>query len=282
MRNVKLLYGCLISLVSLSMEEGRFCTAFSVSSSANFKGRIRTFMTSLRALDRSNLEEAERLLEQARKLRESIPQSNDGGQPNTKGNKSESLNLFEGDESIVCSYRLYVDIGREEGTWMDPKWGASGKRIPFTVDIGFSDEIADFEVANKMVKDNFSGKSSDIKLLKCLTKNARLRGGFDKMKVSGGGYRIDNKTTVRFYITCEGNVDEMGSSSYGDIHVPKGELYFSIPCFMNNVSNLSSKEFPGVTVRQKGWHTGWFREESRMVGTFKMVPLAKARENDNF
>jgi len=239
-------------------------------------------MTSLRAVDRSTLEEAERLLEQARKLRESIPQSNDDGQSNTKGSISESSNLFEGDESIVCSYRLYVDIGREKGTWMDPKWGASGNRIPFTVDIGFSDEVADFEVAKKMVKDNFSGKSSDVQLIKCLTENARLRGGFDKMKVNGGGYRIDNKATVRFYITCEGNADEMGSSSYGDIYVPGGELYFSIPCFVNNVSNLSSKEFPGVTVRQKGWHTGWFREESRMVGTFKMVPLAKARENDNF
>eukprot|EP00956_Cyclotella_meneghiniana_P008937 scaffold12269_cov41-Cyclotella_meneghiniana.AAC.3 len=30
-----------------------------------------------------------------------------------------------------------VDIGREPDTWMDPRWGASGHRIEFTLDVSF-------------------------------------------------------------------------------------------------------------------------------------------------
>ena len=35
------------------------------------------------------------------------------------------------------SYRIYVDIGQEPGTWMEPQWGASGAHIEFTVDVEF-------------------------------------------------------------------------------------------------------------------------------------------------
>ena len=52
-------------------------------------------------------------------------------------------------------YRLYVDIGREEGTWMDRRWGASGRRIQFSIDVKFLTFLADESVASKMVKDNF-------------------------------------------------------------------------------------------------------------------------------
>jgi hypothetical protein len=66
-----------------------------------------------------------------------------------------------------------------------------------------------------------------------------------------------------------------------DIFVPKGCLYFSIPIFGNSISQLSSKEGP-LTVRQIGWHTGWRREESQMVGTFRVVPIEKAQRVDGF
>jgi len=171
-------------------------------------------------------------------------------------------------DSFVTWYRLHVDIGRESGTWMDPRWGASGKRIEFTVDVGFGEELASDEIVERMVKDNFSGNRSDVKLLKT-SDQAKLRNGFDSMKCYGGGYRIDGQTTVRFHISCDGKADP----SYGDISIPAGELHFSVPCFMNNIDNLSSKESP-VTVREKGWHTGWYREESRIVGIFRAKPLA--------
>ena len=68
---------------------------------------------------------------------------------------------------------------------------------------------------------------------------------------------------------------------YSDIFVPNGCLYFSLPCFGNSISQLSTREGP-VTVRQIGWHTGWRREESRIVGTFRAVPIEKAQARDGF
>ena len=46
---------------------------------------------------------------------------------------------------------------------MDPRWGASGKRIEFTLDVKFlSDTLANQTVVNRMVKDNFGGTSSPV------------------------------------------------------------------------------------------------------------------------
>ena len=68
---------------------------------------------------------------------------------------------------------------------------------------------------------------------------------------------------------------------YSDVFVPKGNLYFSLPCFGGKISQLSSKEGP-VTIRQVGWNTGWRREESRIVGIFRAVPIADAMRKDGF
>ena len=191
-------------------------------------------------------DEARRFMEQARKIRESIPDSID---------KDTALSSTppENQDDKAIWYRFYVNIGRENGTWMEPRWGASGSRIEFIVDVGFTVVLASEDVQNRMIRDNLSGKSSQVMTV-LIAPKARLRGGFDSMKCFGGGYRIDGKTTVRMFFSCSGTPE----NEYGDIFIPPGELYFSIPCFMDNVRNLSQKEVP-VTVRQKGWHTGWFR-----------------------
>jgi hypothetical protein len=123
------------------------------------------------------------------------------------------------DDSVLAAgvgYRLYVDLGREEGTWMDPRWGASGKRIEFTLDVKFLSAVAaDETVANRMVKDNFGGKSSNVFVLES-AKAARLRGGFDSMKCLAGGYRIDvsgSNGTARFYVAVEGTPAGKGSNN---------------------------------------------------------------------
>ena len=66
-----------------------------------------------------------------------------------------------------------------------------------------------------------------------------------------------------------------------DVFVSKGNLYFSLPCFGGKISQLSTKEGP-VTIRQIGWNTGWRREESRIVGIFKAVPIDDAKRRDGF
>lgn len=275
-----------------------FTSPITSSSSAFGINNKRHFSTTISQASNTNnelsaREEAEALLEKARKLRESLasesPSSKIKNSSNAKDEeKDETTNEYtENDDNNnpnIESYRLYVNIGREEGTWMDPRWGASGTRVEFTLDMAFLSTAATNEEKEKMVKDNFGGKSSMVRQMTCLSnKGARLRRGFDNMTCYGGGYRLDSdkqSVVVRFFVDVEG-LGGTNDSSYGDITIPKGCLYFSIPCFGGSVKNLSMKEGP-ITVRQMGWHTGWRREESRIVGTFKAIPLEKAKQKDGF
>jgi hypothetical protein len=229
-----------------------------------------------------------------------------------RSTRSTSSSRSKGDGEVVDQeevegeeYRLYVDIGREDGTWMDPSWGASGKRIEFTIDIKLlsssssssdrsaadgektSDHQCDeslkrFEDA--MVKDNTMGQSSKIYAIDT-ARYARLRDGFDRMECTKGAYRIDQspdgRYTIRLVLDVEGTTKADQQYTYGDISIPRGYLYFSLPCFGGNISQLSSKEGP-VTVRQVGWHTGWRRQESRIVGVFRATPLADAKRKDSY
>lgn len=239
--------------------------------------------------------EVQELLARAKAIRDSLPPDDDQTSIQVRTKSSTDVNVETSSENNAetssIGYRLYVDIGREDGTWMNPKWGASGKRIEFTIDTFFhvsnSDgedlSLADDDVVAKMVKDNLSGKSSSVRKLDS-PQPARLRGGFDQMKCSSGGYRIDvgKGSTVRFFLDVEGTPEI--SSSYGDINIPKGCLYFSLPCFIVGKARqiqLSKKEGI-VSVRQKGWHSGWWREESRIAGVFRAVPIEEARKRDRF
>lgn len=182
-------------------------------------------------------------------------------------------------------FRLYVNIGREDGSWMDPRWGASGNRIEFALDIKLlASVLATPEVSKKMVKDNTVGKSSPVFALETAP-FARLRDGFDRMECKGGAYRIDTgksgRNTLRMYMEVEGTTKADQSYIYGDVAVPAGCLYFSLPCFGRGIDNLSIKE--GVaSVRQIGWHTGWRREESRICGVFTAKPLLEAKKRDPY
>jgi hypothetical protein len=170
-------------------------------------------------------DEAEALLSKARRLREEIgaitilnPQRDEKLTARKAVSPWSVENQETGDE-----YRLYVDIGREEGTWMDRRWGASGRRISFTIDCKFlTTSLASTDDAAKMVKDNYMGKSSATYAI-ATASAARLRGGFDKMNCGGGCYRIDsanNKDTVRFYLHVDGTSQ---NQDYGC--VPAGKRY---------------------------------------------------------
>ncbi len=222
------------------------------------------------------VQDAKAMLEKARLLREGLPE-NKVVPPTTS-----PWNVPDGPHAAI-GYRLYMDIGREPGTWMDPRWGASGKRIEFTLDANFMiDEAADPDTVQGMVNDNFGGKSLPVLMVRT-AENARLRGGFDKMKCKNGGYRIDvssnaqKSNTLRFFV----RVDGTRQGDFGDIYIPPGNLYFSLPVFGADASQLSRKEGI-VTVRQTGWNTGWRRQESRIVGVFRAVPINDARRLDTF
>lgn len=232
--------------------------------------------------------EVAELLSKAKAIRDSLPPETEIDNPIVEERSNNNENNDENKKGISSiDYRLHIDIGREDGTWMDPKWGASGRRIEFSIDVSFllpdedgntgGNSLAPEDIRSRMVKDNLSGKSTVVRIVRCPSGLARLRGGFDQMKCDGGGYRIDlgntkgnrySSSTARFFLDVEGTKD----GEYGDISIPAGSLYFSLPCFGQSVQQLSTKEGI-VTVQQVGWHTGWRRSESRIVGTFRAVSL---------
>lgn len=178
-----------------------------------------------------------------------------------------------------CSYRLDVDIGREPGTWMDRRWAASGRRIEFTVDVRFLSSTTTNENDEAEVSSSSSGHPGS-RIIVETAPYARMNGGFEKMKCDGGSYRIEqsgsnNQKVLRFCLQVQGT-----EQTTSDVSVPEGLLYFSLPVFggtsqNNSIENLvlSQKSGLPVTVKQMGWNTGWYREESRIVGVFKCTPI---------
>jgi hypothetical protein len=240
-------------------------------------------------------EEASALLEKAVAIRKQLPVRIHESTTSTGSVelRTSKWNVPTDDDSSKGSagYRLYVDIGREDGTWMDPRWGASQRRIEFTIDVQFQRTTnVSQQQQQLMIQDNMGGTSSPTYSLR-IASYARLRNGFDEMKCHvNGAYRIDTQNgaiksnscrTLRFYVTTDGKND----ISYGDIHIPTGEMYFSLPCFGTNdqsaVQNLSMKDGI-VSIRQIGWHTGWRRMESRIIGTFRATPIDIANQRDGF
>lgn len=103
------------------------------------------------------------------------------------------------------------------------------------------------------------------------------------MAIQEGGFCIEStpsasSSTLRFCISVAGTKD-------GDVIIPEGLIYFALPYFgiqgSTNTMALSTKEGT-ITVKQMGWNTGWRREESRILGVFRAVPLVKAKTRDKF
>ena len=243
--------------------------------------------------------EAERLLSKAKAIREEL------GGNDTKNNKQLGSSSPIQIQSEFClpatssgsinNYRLYLDVGREPGTWMDPRWGASGRRIECTIDVSFSsvdddkeeEQLPSEEITNGLIK-TVTTKSSKLSPVFKLQHApfARLRSGFDKMKISEGGYCIESaskSSTMRFCLSVSGT--EGCNASYGDVSIPEGNLYFALPYFGTNQCDGSvsiSKKEGTICVKQFGWNTGWRREESRILGVFRAVPLQEAKRRDKF
>ena len=246
----------------------------------------------------SKEQQAQELLEKARKLRQEIDQatretakqkrSDDSSSTTTSSNKDTTTSqatspwsLTEQDRDVTA-YRFYVDIGREPGTWMEPQWGASGQRMEFSLDVAFTTRAATRTVAKQMVQDNkgrgMASSQSPVYNLS-VAPFARLRGGFDRMKCAPGAYRLDTakdrgqKTLRLFFHAPQGK-------TMGDVTIPKDtNLYISLPVLAD--SSLSRKQGI-VSVRQYGWHTGFYTRESRIVGVVKAVRLKDARSKDGF
>jgi hypothetical protein len=229
-------------------------------------------------------EDAKAMLEKAKELRNQIEQSSLPSSGARAAGSRPMPAAPEGADAMMGGedFRLYVDIGREEGSWMDSRWAASGRRIEFILDVRFLDRPADAEACGRIVADNMTGAKTIAKCLLVAT-HGRLNNGFNKMKCSHGAYRIDMSNnsdatnTVRFCIGTEGTLPKSAT----DVWIPNGDLHFSLPVFGKTPAQLSQKAGI-VSVRQMGWNTGWRRVESRILGVFRAVRLDDAKQRDGF
>ncbi|KAL7551562.1 hypothetical protein ACHAWF_014752, partial [Thalassiosira exigua] len=256
----------------------------------------------------SPVAEAERLLAKARAIRDGLDDATTAkaGDAAAKSTISEGSGRPLSEFSLEEGHRLYLDVGREPGTWMDPRWGASGRRIEGTVDVSFGSPTSSSSLSSwasdgiaaglRKTITQKSSKVSPVHRLKTAP-YARLRGGFDKMKIAEGGYCVESpaggrsssaSSTLRFCLSVEGTKE-------GDATIPEGLIYFALPCFRprggsegydddsGSASRMTlSKREGTITIKQMGWHTGWYREESRILGVFRAVPLEEARVRDKF
>jgi len=208
------------------------------------------------------VEEARQLMAKAKEIRESLVSSSDKSTTMTQlskevisvvGEKSSTpLSDFTLPSHLLNSaHRLYIDIGREPGTWMEPRWGASGRRLEFTLDVSFlrlqlddiasssqeeeqrivNDYLASDDIALKLISSTSSSKSSLSPIYALHSApNARLLGGFDKMEMFDGGYCIESSSTATATKTMRFCLSVAGTTN-GDISIPKGYLYFALPYF---------------------------------------------------
>lgn len=148
-----------------------------------------------------------------------------------------------------ATHRLALDFGREEGTWMDARWGLSGRRIECTADLTFGADGS----------------------LSCAP--FRLRGGFDTMPMRGGAsYTVAQRTRLAIELDVEGTAGR--EDLYGDVSIPQGMLYVTLGCAGDPGRGGSVGAREGVVcVKQRGWHTGWWREENRIAGTARIKAL---------
>lgn len=270
-------WGLLLVLVLLGVANGFVVCQWKSHSRNSLLPRI-ALGASLNEKGDTYRREAEALRQKANELRSQIGESSQVGDAEATTLTAPMLskwNVQEPDSSGE-DYRLYVDIGREDGSWMDPRWASSGRRIEFSLDVRFTDIEATDD--NRIVSDNIAGPKTRTKCLFSAS-HGRLNGGFNEMECHHGAYRVDQSKqggTARFYVTVNGTVPKATTDAW----IPDGDLQFSLPVF-GRIAKLSAKEGI-VSVRQVGWHTGWRRMESRIVGVFRAVRLADARARDGF
>ena len=130
----------------------------------------------------------------------------------------DSLNLLDG-----TRWKVMLNIGREQGTWMPKTWGASGERLLLNGEVDFdSQQLYDREEFLNGITNAKQLKVHHLYLGPTMTEDSR------EIKVKElGGWRVAQgegpmgTDILRFYIEIEEDVRHQG----GDVYCPKGRVY---------------------------------------------------------
>lgn len=153
----------------------------------------------------------------------------DGGSANAAAAASEATSLA----GLECC--LTVNVGRDQNTWMEKEWAASGARLQFPIHIRFTDEVMDLgipgeeglggryckrlDVINPSVS-TFVGPNGQVQV-------PVLGGGWASLPIrerspDGGG-----ETKLRFFL------DFPEGASRNDVSIPEGRVFFSGVAFVS-------------------------------------------------
>jgi hypothetical protein len=142
----------------------------------------------------------------------------------TRGRKKDEALLDE------TSWKLSLDIGREQGTWMPKDWGVSGNRLKLDFEFEFTDK-------QLYEREDFLGSLGDAKIVSVkdskMVLSPSLTEGTRDIPVKDGGWRVSKgkgpmgSDLLRFYV----EISEEVSRKNGDVYCPAGRIYCSCGFF---------------------------------------------------
>eukprot|EP00559_Dactyliosolen_fragilissimus_P003127 CAMPEP_0184867378 /NCGR_PEP_ID=MMETSP0580-20130426/26278_1 /TAXON_ID=1118495 /ORGANISM="Dactyliosolen fragilissimus" /LENGTH=452 /DNA_ID=CAMNT_0027367625 /DNA_START=152 /DNA_END=1510 /DNA_ORIENTATION=- len=148
-----------------------------------------------------------------------------------KQTKRDMFSLLDNTE-----WKLVLNIGRENGTWMPKTWGISGTRLLLNLEMEFTDE-------QLYDRDDFLGSMGGSKILKIKDNVLRvapsISQGQRNVRAKNGGWRVvrgqgpQGTDMLRFYIELEEQISRSGE----DVYCPAGRIYCSCGYFPQSLGN---------------------------------------------
>lgn len=131
------------------------------------------------------------------------------------------------------SWKMTLNVGREQGTWMPKDWGISGERLLINFQINFTGD-------QLYTRDDFLGGLGGARILNItdnqMTLSPSVREGIKTIRALEGGWRVakgqgpQGTDILRFYL----EVEERISHTEGDVYCPAGRIYCNCGYFPTN------------------------------------------------
>jgi len=121
--------------------------------------------------------------------------------------------------------KVTLSVGREDGTWMDKEWAASGARLLLPLSCRFTDEIVDLGFPGE---EALGGRF--CRKIECSGGSFVGKSGTENVVVENGGWATAptgrlGESAVRFFL------DFPSGAARNDVSIPAGRVFFSNVCF---------------------------------------------------
>ncbi|GMH83608.1 hypothetical protein TL16_g09654 [Triparma laevis f. inornata] len=133
-----------------------------------------------------------------------------------------------------CRWRLLLNVGREEGTWMPEDWGASGSRLAIPL-------LVDFEATRSNLDDEMLVGRNSLLVSPASDATFINESGEQRLQVNPGGWSVEppkegkSPAVLRFWLDFgEGGVKR-------DTTLPAGKVFFTAAGWMDEEIEVGNK-----------------------------------------